>query len=114
MNVEEEDVASIERFNVVLMLAVIEHFAQPAEVLRNVKDLLIAGGCIIVTTPRPRGKKVLEIGPRAGLCSSESREEHRALMGKEELHGLAARCGLCRTLYRMFLFGMNQLAVFSE
>lgn len=114
VNVEKEDVRVDRRFNVVLMLAVLEHLVQRAEVVGRVKGLLAAGGCIIVTTPHPRGRKVLEIGSRAGVFSSESQEEHHGLMDREELRGLAARCGLHLTRYQMFLLGMNQLAIFSE
>ena len=37
MDVEKQEITSPGKFDIVLMLAVIEHFAHPGEVLRNSK-----------------------------------------------------------------------------
>ena len=111
LNAEEENMASLGKFDVALMLAVLEHFSRPEEVMRKVKSLITAGGRIIVTTPHPRGKWMLEIGFHTGLCSPESHGEHQPLLGREELHRLATQCGLRVMVYKLFLFGMNQLLI---
>jgi 2-polyprenyl-3-methyl-5-hydroxy-6-metoxy-1,4-benzoquinol methylase len=46
-----EDFESDERFDVVLMLNLIEHVADPAEMLRKVRSLLSEHGRVIVKTP---------------------------------------------------------------
>ncbi len=111
LNVEEENVASLGEFDVVLLLAVLQYFSRADEVMRKVKALLKAGGRIIVTTPHPRGERVLEIGFYLGLCSPESHGEHQSLLGREELHRMATHFGLCVMVYKPFLFGMNQLLI---
>jgi len=114
VNVEKQDMVLLGKFDVVLMLAVIEHFAKPEQVLKKVKGLLAAGGLIIATTPHPSGECVLQVGSRLGLCSSESLKEHHSLLAREELHRLAGRCGFRVSLYRTFLLGLNQLAILRE
>jgi 2-polyprenyl-3-methyl-5-hydroxy-6-metoxy-1,4-benzoquinol methylase len=111
LNAEKADLAFLGRFDVVLMLALIEHLSEPAELIRKVKALLQNGGRIILTTPQPRGEWALKMGSLVGLCSRESQTEHHALLGREELCRLAARCGFHDILYRSFLFGMNQLLI---
>lgn len=101
------------RFDVILMLAVLEHFAGPETVLRRMVSLLAPEGRIIATTPHPRGDRFHGYGARMGLCSAESHEEHHSLLDKAALHQLANRCG-CRVLhYRRFFLGLNQLIVFQ-
>lgn len=111
LNAEDEDLVSLGRFDVVLMLALIEHLSGPEGLIRKVKALLQNGGQIILTTPHPRGEWALKMGSHVGLWSRESQAEHRALLSRDELYRLAASGGFRDILYRSFLFGMNQLLI---
>jgi 2-polyprenyl-3-methyl-5-hydroxy-6-metoxy-1,4-benzoquinol methylase len=111
LNVEEGEVASLGEFDVILMLACLEHFTDPEQVIRKIKPLLEAGGRIVLTMPHPRGERALRIGSGLGLCSRESYDEHHRMLDRIALQRLAADCGLRLLRYRSFLFGMNQLAV---
>jgi hypothetical protein len=46
--------------------------------------------------------------------SSHAHEEHERLLGKAELDVAGRGAGLTLIVYRRFLLGMNQLAVFSR
>ncbi len=102
------------RFDVILMLAVLEHLSEPARVLKRVAMLLTRGGKIVTTTPHPVGHAPLEIGARLGLLSAHADEEHEALLDREGLKAAGEAAGLVVASYRRFLFGLNQLCVFER
>ncbi len=101
-------------FEGILLLAVLEHVADPAAVLARLSPLLSPGGRLIATTPHPSGRWALEAGAALGLLSSHAHDEHEALLGREALAKAGRDAGLSLVLYRRFLLGMNQLAVFSR
>ena len=101
-------------FEGILLLAVLEHVAEPAAILARVSFLLSPGGCLIVTTPHPAGRWALEAGAALGLLSPHAHDEHEALLDRSALEEAGRFAGVSLTVYRRFLFGMNQLAVFSR
>ena len=101
-------------FEVVLMLALLEHLVDPAAALRRAAPLLAPGGRIVVTTPHPVGRAPLEAGAALGLLSRHAAEEHDALLGRAELAAAGEKAGLALVSYRRFLLGLNQLAVFER
>jgi 2-polyprenyl-3-methyl-5-hydroxy-6-metoxy-1,4-benzoquinol methylase len=103
-----------ERFDAILMLAILEHLGEPARALARAKSLLAPGGKIIATTPHPAGHIPLDWGARLGLLSPHAHEEHEDLLNRAALEALAEEAGLRITDYKRFLLGMNQLVVFSS
>ena len=49
-----------------------------------------------------------------GLLSAHAHDEHETLLGREALADAGRSAGLALVLSRRFLFGMNQVAVFSR
>jgi SAM-dependent methyltransferase len=107
-------VASAGPFGAVLLLAVLEHVAEPAAVLSRAAALLAPSGRVIVTTPHPLGRLPLEAGAALGLLSSHAHEEHEDLLSRKDLESAGRSAGLRLVSYRRFLLGLNQLAVFSR
>ncbi len=101
-------------FEGVLLLAVLEHVSDPGAVLARIAPLLTPGGRLVATTPHPSGRWPLEAGAALGLLSAHAHDEHEALLGREALADAGRAAGLSFVLYRRFLLGMNQLAVFSR
>jgi SAM-dependent methyltransferase len=101
-------------FEGILLLAVLEHVREPSEVLARLAPLLSRSGRLIATTPHPSGRWPLEAGAALGLLSSHARDEHESLLGREALADAGRGAGLALVVYRRFLLGMNQLAVFSR
>jgi SAM-dependent methyltransferase len=101
-------------FEGILLLAVLEHVADPAAVLSRLSPLLSPDGRLVATTPHPSGRWPLEAGAALGLLSSHAHDEHESLLGREALADAGRAAGLALVLYRRFLLGMNQLAVFSR
>ncbi len=65
-------------FNLITLIAVIEHFSEDkiVEVFKEVDRVLHPEGLILVTTPTPRGCKVLMPMTTLGIVSKEEIREH--------------------------------------
>ena len=109
----EDELASLEgqRFDTIVMLAVIEHTDDPVSLVMRLAALLHPGGRLIMTTPAPIGKIVLDVTGWLGLSSRESHDEHEDLLGKADLINLVGAGGLTLTHYSRFLLGLNQIIV---
>jgi SAM-dependent methyltransferase len=101
-------------FEGILLLAVLEHVADPTAVLSRLSPLLSPGGRLVATTPHPSGRWPLEAGAALRLLSPHARDEHETLLGRAALVEAGRSAGIPLVLYRRFLFGLNQLAVFSR
>jgi SAM-dependent methyltransferase len=102
------------RFDVILMLALLEHLAEPWRALQRAGSLLAPRGQLVATTPHPLGRLPLETGAALGLLSSHAGEEHEILLSRRTLEEAGARAGLEVVTYRRFLLGLNQLVVFER
>lgn len=105
---------STERFDTVILLAVIEHVENHLELLMLLKGRLQVGGKIIITTPHPAYDFVHTFGARLGLFSADASEEHEDLVDLKKMNEFAAESGLRVEGYKRFLFGANQLFVLTE
>ncbi|MEI8047708.1 MAG: class I SAM-dependent methyltransferase [Bacteroidota bacterium] len=104
-----------EKFDSIVSLATIEHIAYPVDFLTKISKLLTTNSdsTIIITTPNPFFEKIYSIGVYLGLFSKHANEEHEELLGYTRLNEIADLCNLKMTLYKRFLFGANQLALFK-
>lgn len=105
------------RFDVVTLLAVIEHFdIDSAEgVLRDCKMMLRPGGTVLLTTPTPRAKPVLEfLAFRAHLISKEEIADHSHYHTERSIRELLKSSGFFSVRYRTFQCGMNSLISASQ
>jgi len=76
-------------FDVVTMLAVLEHLDQPLAVLREVERVLLPGGRLVLTVPSPAAKPVLEfLSFQLGIVSVEEIRDHKQYYGQRELRHL--------------------------
>jgi SAM-dependent methyltransferase len=102
------------QFDVIVMLAFLEHIPQPADMLRVVAGALKSDGRIVITTPAPWGRQVHDMGAKLGLFSRQAAEEHETFLGRRTLDDIARGAGLRMSEFRYFLFGFNQLAIFQH
>jgi SAM-dependent methyltransferase len=109
-----EEVRAAGPFDAILMLALLEHLPDPAAALGRAALLLSPGGRIVATTPHPLGRVPLEAGAALGLLSRHAADEHERLLSRADLAAAGAAAGLSLVVYRRFLFGLNQAAVFAR
>ncbi len=99
-------------FDKIFLIAVLEHIE-----VENVKVLfselfriLKKNGRIIITTPTPRCKPILEfIAFKLKLVASEEVTDHKHYYVKKEINDLARAQGLKVTYSKLFQFSLNSL-----
>ncbi len=104
----------IEKFDTIVMLAVIEHLKKPQAILRNLSKMLTKKGRFVLTTPCPYFENLYTRGTKLGLFSKHANEEHETLVDFERMTTIAEECDLCVSIYKRFLLGANQLFVLTK
>jgi 2-polyprenyl-3-methyl-5-hydroxy-6-metoxy-1,4-benzoquinol methylase len=102
------------RFNVITWIAVIEHFhSDEAEAfLLACIPLLKPGGKIILTTPTPRSKQILEfLAYKLRLISEEEIRDHKLYYDRSAMQVLLKRSNMTIEIYKTFQFSLNSLVV---
>ncbi|MFA7301078.1 MAG: class I SAM-dependent methyltransferase [Candidatus Shapirobacteria bacterium] len=103
-------------FDKVVMLAVLEHvmldgvknlFCEFARVLRK-------NGQIILTTPTPMSKPLLEFLAKTRIINKAEIEDHKKYYNKADIEQLAAKTGFEIISYKLFQFGLNSVVILEK
>jgi SAM-dependent methyltransferase len=114
-NLDTEPLDLARRFDVILMLAVIEHIFNQRHLFTEAQRHLKPGGTIIVTTPTYFGNDVVHrIGAAAGLFAKSAVDDHIVIYNRQRFVVLAKEIGLKLQRFELFEFGCNQLAVLAR
>lgn len=102
-------------FDTIVALAVIEHIDvnDVFAVFHTFKSRLRPNGVLLLTTPTPRAKPVLELMASLRLLDKHNIEEHKHYWTKEDIHRLAHLNGFTVKQYKRFQMGFNQMALFT-
>lgn len=101
-------------FDHVTILAVLEHIPldQVSVLFREFHRILKDGGSVLLTTPTPASKPLLEfLAFRLRIISGPEIADHKHYWNRSDLHALAARDGFTLETYRTFQAGLNSFAV---
>jgi SAM-dependent methyltransferase len=101
-------------FDVVLLISVLEHLADPAAALARTRRLLRPGGVLLINVPTWRGKIFLEFSAfRLGLSPKVEMDDHKMYYDKRDLWPLLVRAGFRPSELRLAYhkFGLNLFAV---
>lgn len=104
-------------FDRVALLAVIEHVPLAAvDVLfREFHRVLRPGGQVLLTTPTPASRPLLEfLAFRLRIISAPEIADHKHYWSRADLDALAARDGFVCSTYRKFQFGLNSFAALTK
>ena len=111
LDLDREPLPLGRRFDTILMLAVVEHLANPDRVLSQLRLLTTGEARVLITTPTPLGHLLHRLGARLGLFWRSAVEEHRWAFSRSALAERLERSGLKVLLHRYFQLGGNQLFV---
>jgi SAM-dependent methyltransferase len=99
-------------FDNVVMLAVLEHLAEPEPVLREAHRILAPGGSLILTWPSAMVDPILKVLHQLRLVSDEMEsDEHQKRIPAGTLQQILHRIGFNEFTHYTFEFGLNNLMV---
>lgn len=99
----------------VVALAFLEHVDFPGEILREMVRTLKSGGRLILTTPTPRARKLLEfLAFDLGWLSQREIREHKNYFDRKDLVGMLSGLKLRSIKHCYFEFGLNNLLVVEK
>jgi ubiquinone/menaquinone biosynthesis C-methylase UbiE len=99
-------------FDVVTLLAVLEHLSHPRAMVEEIARVLRPGGQVVVTVPSVAAKPVLEfLAYRLHIVSEAEIRDHKRYYSRRRLDDLFAASGLAIERHRYFQLGMNNFLV---
>ena len=99
-------------FDHVVMLAVLEHLAEPEPVLRETYRILVPGGSLILTWPSAMVDPILKVLHGLRFVSDEMEsDEHQKRIPVGTLQQMLHRIGFNEFIHYSFEFGLNNLMV---
>lgn len=103
-------------FNLITMLAVIEHLNPEIinKLFSEIYRVLNKDGLFILTTPSKISKTILETFANIGLVSKEEIYEHKKYYSQFEIFELLKSTGFKNIIVRKFQFGFNIFAISSK
>lgn len=101
-------------FDTITLLAVVEHLHNPQLAFRACSLLLKEEGNLVMTIPTPLGDKIGGISGRLASGGKKATFPHVRLYTLQDLNELLAPLKFKLIRYRKFLFGANQLFVYSK
>jgi len=112
----EEAVPNLESesMDVVMLISVLEHLAEPASVIQAAWRLLRPSGLLLINVPTWLGKRFLEFSAfRLGLGPKVEMDDHKMYYGKRDLWPILVRSGFkpSQVRLRYHKFGLNLFAV---
>ncbi len=100
-------------FDVVTILATIEHIHEKSMIAQEAARLLHSGGRVIVTAPSPLVDKILDILLFLHIIDGMSLEDHHGFL-PAELPAIFIPTGFSLRIIQKFQFGLNNLYVFER
>jgi len=98
----------------VISHAFLEHVENPSGFINESIRIVKNGGLIILTTPSPKSRKILEfLSLKLKLLSKREIEEHKNYFNKKTLSSLVSKNNLkaVKIFHKYFTFGLNNLFI---
>ncbi|WP_206750341.1 methyltransferase domain-containing protein [Helicobacter sp. MIT 05-5293] len=101
-----------ESFEIITLLAVLEHLHHPIDMLNEIKRVLVPHGILLLTVPSHAAKPVLEfLSYKLHIISKEEILDHKRYYNKKDIvNSLSQVNGLKLLTHHYFQCGMNNFA----
>ncbi len=113
-DLDVDTIASDQKYDVVLLLAAIEHIYNQKHLLEQILANLKPEGKIIITTPTPWGDFVHRLASKFKLLAGTADDRHIVIYNKKRFQIVSNDFHLKMETYRRFEIGSNQFVVFSR
>jgi len=101
-----------QKYDVIVLSAVIEHVSDPTETISKLKlNLRDNNSIIIITTPNKYFDFIHKFGANLGFFSKEANHEHNIMFSKYDLLNFANKINFEVIFFKYFLFYANQILV---
>jgi SAM-dependent methyltransferase len=102
-------------FDVILMLALVEHIFNQKKLFIEAKKYLKPKGIILITTPSPFANDyIYSLGCKIGLFANSANDDHIVIYNKKRFTVLANEIELKLICFKYFEFGLNQFVIFKK
>jgi 2-polyprenyl-3-methyl-5-hydroxy-6-metoxy-1,4-benzoquinol methylase len=101
-----------EKFDIIILAAVIEHLDNPAVIIKFLKKFLNKSGYFLLTAPSIYSKPILEfMAFKLHLINEDLVREHKRYYNKDQYINLAKETESNLINFKFFLLGMNTIAI---
>lgn len=115
LNLDRDPLDFEQKFDCVLMIALIEHLFNQQHVMSGVAEALKPDGTVVITTPTPFGNDVVHrLGGSIGLFAKAAVDDHIVIYNRHRFGIMAREVGLEIKSYRTFQFRCNQVVVLGK
>ena len=111
---EMEDSLNLDSYisDCITMLAVLEHLDHPKAILEECFRVLKSGGVLIITTPTPLSKYILEfMAFRLRIISKQEILDHKYYFKHKEIKEILENIGFSKVIATTFQFGLNNFVI---
>jgi 2-polyprenyl-3-methyl-5-hydroxy-6-metoxy-1,4-benzoquinol methylase len=99
-------------FDVVTMLAVLEHLSNPLGIVKEIGRVLKRKGRLVLTVPSKLSKPVLEfLSYKLKIVNEDEIRDHKKYYDYRELQNLIAQTNLTIEQHKYFQVGMNNFCI---
>lgn len=106
-----------EKFDLILLVSVLEHIQEPQLILNKLNLMLKEGGILLINVPTWSGKVFLEFSAfKLGLSPKEEMDDHKYYYSKKDLWPLIVKAGFrpSRIKLKYHKFGLNLFCIANK
>ena len=101
-----------QKFDIIILTAVIEHLDKPELILNILKKKLNKQGLIFLTAPSQKSKPILEfLGYKLNIINADLVREHKRYYDLEEYKKLSELVNMDIKKFYFFQFGLNTVCI---
>lgn len=104
-----------ESFDVITMLAVLEHLSDPLSMVKEIGRVLKKNGRLVMTVPSKAAQPVLEfLSYRLKIVNADEIRDHKKYYNRAELEKLFSQTSMIIEHHSYFQFGVNNFCIIKK